>query len=184
MKTILFNLTFVVFLLPAVIFAQDSSGSSETVKEALEWITGKLPDIKMSKYFSGSLTSRGDTRKYDYTMEYDVATCSVIITEKYSYIEDRSSTKNDYTTTTKYAFKLSELKSVEIVENSPYYGTKSFKITTYNSKNTIVKNDKELVNEFSIKFTQLGELKDNPERFINAFTDAIINCGGGKKEKY
>ena len=97
MKRILFNLTIVMFILPFISFAQDENQSSETIKEALEWISGKLPDIKMSKYFSGSLTTRGDTRKYDYTMEYDIATCSVTITEKYSYIEDRSSTKNDYT---------------------------------------------------------------------------------------
>ena len=184
MKTNIFTLLLVICLLPITLHAQNNTNDSETVKEALEWISGKLPDIKLSKYFSGSLTTRGDTRKYDYTMAYDVATCELKITEKYAYIEDRSSSRNDFTTTTVYKLNLSDLKSIEIVDNTPYYGTQSFKITTYNSKNTIVKNDKELLNEMTIKFNQLGALKDNPDRFINAFTDAITHCGGGKKEKY
>ena len=175
------------FMIPMSGMAQNatlSPAATETVQEALDWISGKLPDIKMNKYFDGSLTRRGYTEIYTYTIEYDAANCTVILNQKYSWVKDDRSGRNDYDVETKYEFKLSDIKSIEIVENSPYYGVNSYVGKTNNSKDLIKQGENAMVNEFAIKYNELGELAENPERFLNAFNDAIKNCGGGKKEKY
>lgn len=180
-------LSFLFLISPLCLNAQTgglSPSEQETVQEALDWVSGKLPDIKMNKYFDGSLTRRGHSELYSYTIEYDAASCNVVINQKYSWIKDSNSARDDYDINTRYEFKLSDIKSIEIVENTPYYGVNSYVIKTNNSKDLIKQGESTMVDELSIKYNELGDLKDNPERMINAFTDAIKNCGGGKKEKY
>ncbi|MBV1924691.1 MAG: hypothetical protein KUG68_11760, partial [Flavobacteriaceae bacterium] len=43
---------------------------------------------------------------------------------------------------------------------------------------------KDEINTLHIKFTSLGDIEGQPERFIKAFTAATTMCGGMKKEKY
>ena len=197
MKRSLQRICFLFLLSPMIVFAQtpqpadtpatpgnSSSSATETVQEALDWVAGKLPDIKMSKYFDGSLTRRGYTEKYSYTIEFDAASCAVTINQKYSCIKDDRSGKNDYDVFTKYEFSLSDIKSIEIVENSPYYGVNSYVLKTINNKKSIKSGENQAVDQMAIKYNQLGELADKPERMLNAFNDAIKSCGGAKKEKY
>jgi len=147
--------------------------------ETLEWLKGKLVDIKYDKYFRTGALSHNYSVSYSYKLEYNVNTCTLKFIENYSFIEDRNSIRNDRKEENTYELKLSDISSIEVVYDS-------FVIKTINNKKAIHKKGRyeyEL-DEFTIKYDELGDLKDHPERFVKAFTDAVNMCGGGKKEKY
>jgi len=165
------------------------SNNTGEVKEALDWMQGKMSGIKSDKYFDMGAMSKNYWKKYTYKIEYDVSTCSVKVIETESYIEDRNSAKNDRESENTYEFYLSDISSIES-EDASLHGQKQFRIKTYNTKKVIHKTSKgwysqdTQIDELLIYYTELGDLKDQPERFVNAFSDAIKMCDGGKKEKY
>ena len=184
MKTILS-----LFLILTFTTNYSQSNNTEEVKEALDWMQGKISGIKSSKYFDMGAMSKNYWKKYNYKIEYEASTCTVKIIETESYIEDRNSVKNDRETENTYEFNLSDISSI-VNEDATLQGQKQFTINTYNGKKVIHKISKgwykqdTQVEELLIYYTELGDLKDQPERFINAFSDAVKMCGGGKKEKY
>ena len=169
MKT---TLTFILVFLMSIgsINAQKAAESSGdiTKEEAFEWMQGKIKSFTYSKFISGGLTYKGYTRKYVYTMEYEAGDCSIKIIEVYNYVKNNNNTRSDYKTTTTYEFKLSDIKSIE-VGTGYSYGTSSFEIKTYNDKNLIVKDEKTIINSMKINYTDLGDIKGEPERFLKAF---------------
>ncbi|PHS65819.1 MAG: hypothetical protein COB12_06230 [Flavobacterium sp.] len=180
-------LTLILFISFTTINAQ--SNNTKEVKEALDWMQGKIGGIKTSNYFDMGAMSKNYWKKYNYKIEYKASDCSLKIIETESYVEDRNSSRNDRETVNTYEFNLSDISSI-ISEDSSLHGQKQFKIKTFNTKKTIHKTSKGVYNqdtqvdELLIYYTELGDLKDQPERFIKAFTDAVKFCGGGKTEKY
>jgi len=163
----------------------DNAGELE---DALAWLKGKISGIVYYKYYSTGALSKNFYRESKYKIEYDTDKCEMTIFEDDSYVEDRTSARNDRVSNITYSFNLSDISTIELDEDS--YNGKNFKIKTYNNNKAIHKVSagwaSQTINldEFSIKFTNLGDLEDQPERFIKAFNDAVKMCGGGKKEKY
>ena len=179
------------------VVVKDNKGTSNSVnviskddlEEAFAWLQGKMGGIKYSGYFNMGALSKNYWKKYSYKLEYNASTCRVNVIETESYIEDRNSVKNDSEYEVKYDFDLSEI-SIVLSEDSNLYGQKQFTIKTVNSQKSIKKSpkyswDKETqIDKLLIYYNELGDLKDQPERFVKAFNDAVNMCGGGKKEKY
>lgn len=169
----------------------DSSNNNFEVNEledALAWIQGKMEGIKYNQYnYTGALSHNYSTT-HNYKIEYKAATCEIKIIDNYSYVEDRNSARNDYKTETFYELLLSDISSIK--NESAWSNVYSFAIKTNNSQTLILKTNNNgydkgtQINEFKIYYDNLGDLEDQPERFVKAFTDAINMCGGGKKEKY
>lgn len=155
-------------------FMTNVSYSQDTpLKETLEWIKGKMEGFKYSWY---GTTGINYWNRYTYKMSF--TDCELKITQNYSYTEDAPWSRNDYTTESIYRFKLSDLKSIEYDDDSD-----SFIIKTYNDTKVITIDDTRITNEFSIRVTDLGELKGEPERFLKAWRHAMEKCGA-KKEAF
>jgi len=157
------------------------------LEETLAWMQGKITGISYYKYYSTGALSKNFYRESKYKLEFVTEKCEITIIEEDSYVEDRNSVRNDRVSNITYSFNLSDISTITIDED--YYG-KNFKIKTYNNQKAIHKVSEGWasqtidLDEFSIKYSDLGDLKDHPERFVKAFSDAINMCGGGKKEKY
>ena len=154
------------------------------LEEALSWMQGKMDGIKFSRYYDEGMLARDYRRSYNYSMEYDLETCKVTITENEVYVQMRNSTKNDYDHDAVYEFDLSDIGSIEYEES---YDRNYFVIKTYNSQDAIKKtnwwDNVSQLKELRIQHNALGDLEGAPERFIKAFEDARQMCGA-KSEKY
>ncbi len=158
------------------------------LEETLAWMQGKITGISYYKYYNTGALSKNFYRESKYKIEYDTNKCELKLIEEDSYVEDRNSVRNDRVSNITYSFNLSDISTVAIEEDN--FNGKNFKINTHNNKKAIHKVSKGWasqtidLDEFYIKYTDLGDLKDHPERFVKAFTDAVKMCGGSKKEKY
>ena len=166
----------------------NNSVNDNDLEETLAWMQGKLTGISYYKYYSTGALSKNYYRESKYKLEYDTEKCEITIIEEDSYVEDRNSVRNDRVSNITYSFNLSDISTITIEEDN-YNGNK-FKVKTYNNKKAIHKVSEGWasqtidLDEFSIKYTDLGDLKDHPERFVKAFSEAVKMCEGGKKEKY
>lgn len=160
-------------------FAQDEI----TKQDAFDWMQGKMSSFAYYINFPGNLTSKGYTTKYAYEMEYDEATCKVKIIETYSYIKSNNNSRSDFDTKTSYEFNMSDIKSIEDTEGS-MYKTRMFMIRTYNDKDKVIidSNTNRRQNFVKIKYTKLGDIEGEPERFLKAFRTAMELCGSTKEK--
>ncbi len=155
-----------------------------TKQDAFDWMQGKMSSFEYSIYFPGNLTSKGHTTKYAYEMQYDESTCNIKIIETYGYVKSNNNTRSDFDTKTTFEFNMSDIKSIEDMEGT-MYKTRMFLIKTYNDKNKVIidGNNNRRQNYVKIKYTNLGDIEGEPERFLKAFKTAMDLCGS-KKEKF
>lgn len=162
--------------------------NSNDLEETLAWMQGKMSGISYYKYYNTGALSKNYYRESKYKMEYNADKCKLIILEEDSYVEDRNSVRNDRVSTITYSFNLSDISIIKINEEN--YEGKSYIIKSYNSKKAIHKvsagwaSQTIDLDDFTLKYSKLGDLKDQPERFVKAFNEAVKMCGGGKEEKY
>jgi len=181
MKT---KLNFFILLVLSLIIGTSFAQEEITKQDAFDWMQGKMSSFSYSVYFPGSITSKGYTTKYSYEMQYDESICEVKIIETYSYIKSNNNTRSDFDTKTTFEFNMSDIKSIEDVEGS-MYKTRMFILRTYNDKDKVIidGNTNRRQNFVKIKYTNLGDIEGEPERFLKAFRTAMELCGS-KKEKF
>lgn len=156
------------------------------VEDALSWLQGRFTEVRYSRYYRTGMLSHNYTRSYDYKLDYNAANCQLVLEVTNSYVEDRSSLRNDTKRKNRYTMKLSDISSVEWKEG--YSGNHAFVIKTYNGQELIKEESLDyehtsMVNELTLDYSTLGDLGDEYQRILNAFNDALAGCGA-KKEKY
>ena len=171
MKYILFLL-----LIIAGTTVQSQSSNTVEIEEALNWMQGKMQTFV---YNQNSDKATKSSREYTYELKYNAANCSVILTENSNISKKEDKEKKIY------KFLLSDIKSIDLEEHQFVLKTnnshKLIKVAHSGSHNGVHKDE---INTLNIKFTSLGDIEGQPERFIKAFTAATTMCGGMKKEKY
>lgn len=157
------------------------------LEETLAWMQGKMAGIENYYYANTGALSHNFTERNKYKIEYEYSNCNIKIIDNYSYVEDRRSLRNDHEKETSYEFNLSDVSSIVVEEK---WGDKQFLIKMYNNQKSVHKiskgwgNQEIDVDEIILKFSDLGDLGEESDRFIKAFNEAVNMCGGGKKEKY
>ena len=174
----------IILLILSLSFGSSYAQDEITKQDAFDWMQGKIGSFAYSIHFPGNLTTKGHTNKYAYEMEYDEASCKVRIIETYSYVKSNNNTRSDFDTKTTYEFNMSDIKSIEDMEGT-MYRTRMFMIKTFNDKNKVIldDNNNRRQNYVKIRYTNLGDIEGEPERFLKAFRTAMELCGS-KKEKF
>jgi effector-binding domain-containing protein len=163
-------------LIIATTAVQSQSNNTVEVEEALNWMQGKMQTFVYSQNSNKSSKSSLD---YTYELKYNATNCSVILTE------NGNSSKKDTKEKKIYKFLLSDIKNIDLEDHQLVIKTnnshKLIKVAHSGSHNGVHKDE---INTLNIRFTSLGDIEGQPERFIKAFTAATTMCGGMKKEKY
>ena len=151
-------------------------------EETMDWIKGKMENFKLR-----DRSSLGVSNRWNYTDTYTYkviswSDCEVTIEETDNYVTDQNTSRNDRVIKKIIKFNVGDLKSITYSTE----GNGGFTIKTYNDAKKIQINpngNTTVVNTFTFRADELGELDGQPERFIKAWKHAMSLCGA-KEEKF